>query len=349
MDFVESTVLTAEKTLEGISYFGAVIAMLFLGKFVYNRTTKFDFDQELTEKDNSAFSATLAGYIGGLAVALSGTLQATGQGVYWDWLGIWVAGMIAIILMRLGVLINDKLILYKFDNDKEIIEDRNLGAGFVVAGSCLATGFMLAGIMTTNSLSFVDRILDVGIYWAIGQAILVLGGVAFQWFTKYNMHYELEENDNAAVGLMFGGYLVALGIIANAALRGATSNIVAELPTIAIWTVTGMALLAIMKVITDKVVLPRSPLSVEVAEQKNVGAGGVAAASFLAIALLFGTAVNPAAPTQSNIFDSDPHMGHEVKLLTYDGKADPAHAAEEGPVVVPAEVEADPKELGHEQ
>lgn len=306
MDMLESTMLTIERTAEAFSYFGAVVFMLFIGKFVYNKTTSFDFDNELTDRDNKAFAVALAGYIGGLALALSGTLYATGNGIYWDWIGIGITGLIAIVFMRLSVFVNDKLILYKFDNAKEIVQDKNLGTGFVQGGSCIATGLVLAGALSANSVTFLDKIIDVGIYWAIGQALLVLGGLAFQLITSYDIHKILEDDDNAAAGLSFGAFLVAIGIVTNAALRGASSNIVAELPTIGIWAAMGFLLLVLMRIIVDKVLLPKSSLSHEIKNDRNVGAGAIAAVGFLSVALLFGTAVNPApASKASNIFNAE--------------------------------------------
>lgn len=329
MDFMESAILTIDKTLVGLSYFGVVIAMLFIGKVIYDKTTPYDFDDELTNKDNKAFAVALAGYLAGLAIALSGSLMASGQDLYYDWLSLAVTGLIATIFMRLTVVINDKLILYKFDNNKEIIQDRNVGTGFVQAGSCLAAGFMLCGVLAGDSGSLVDRIVDVGIYWAIGQAILVASGLVFQWITPYDVHKVLEDDDNMALGVTFGGFLVAVGLIANAALRGATSNIIAELPTVAIWSFFGLLLLSLMMVIVDKVFMPKSKLSDEIVRDKNSGAGAIAAIGFLSVAILFGSSVNPSAPTQSNIFKAENKEKPKVLLL------DSSDGQESGAILAP--------------
>jgi len=46
----------------------------------------------------------------------------------------------------------------------------------------------------------------------------------------------------------------------------------------------------------DKVFLPSSPLSKEVAVDRNPAAGAIAAASFIIIAIMFAAAVNPHPP-----------------------------------------------------
>jgi uncharacterized membrane protein YjfL (UPF0719 family) len=204
-----------------------------------------------------------------------------------DLIGFGVYGAITLVLMRVSIVINDKLILSRFCVHKEITQDHNVGTAFAVGGSCLATGFMINGALSGHSESFVRGIFDLGVYFLIGQALLVVGGLIFQAITNYDVHHTIEHDDNAAAGLSFGGFLAAIGIITKTALSGASSNLLVELVTTVMLAASGLLLLCLVRVIADKVLLPSSPLCKEVAEDKNVAAGAVAAASFVAVALAF--------------------------------------------------------------
>lgn len=276
-----------------LPFFAILLVALFIGKIVYQKTTRFHFDDELTEKDNPAFGVHLALYLLGLMIALGGTVYG---GVSFDsiyYLALFLFCMLSIVLMRLSVLINDKVILGKFSIEKEMIQDRNVGTGFVVGGSCIATGLVINGSLSgesvgTNLIEWLTRAcLDVCIYFAVGQVVLIIGAKVFESIIRYDIHKSIEEDDNMAAGISFGGYLVALGIIMRSALVGATSNLGIELLITLCVALIGIVLLILARLATDKLLLPKSPLSKEVAIDKNPAAAVIAAVSFICIALAF--------------------------------------------------------------
>jgi len=197
--------------------------------------------------------------------------------------------------MRISLFINDMAILHNFSIKKEISSDRNSGVGFVVAGTSIATGFMLNGVFSGYSDTFLIGLRDIVIYWIVGQVILIIGGFLFQMITKYDMHKVIGIDDNLPAGISFGGFLVALGMITRNALYGASSQIGEEIIVTLIFALAGMVLLVLSRIIVDKVFLPESPLSKEVETDRNPAAGALAAASFIIIAVLFSAAINPAA------------------------------------------------------
>ena len=288
---MESAMVTLERVVVAVPYFAALVILLALGKQIFDWTTKYRFNVELTKRDNAAFGIVIGGFLVGLAIALGATTFGAELNVATDFISIGVYGLITIVLMRLSVVINDKAILSKFSIHDEIVQDRNAGTGFVVAGSCVATGFVISGALSGESVSFAAGVFDVLIYWAIGQALLIAGGVVFQAITQYDVHHIIGENDNVAAGISFGGFLVGIGIITKAALTGATSNLLAEIPVVAILAICGLGLLVMTRVIVDKLFLPSSPLSKEVAVDANPAAGAVAAASFIALSWAYAAAV----------------------------------------------------------
>ncbi|GAB6904584.1 conserved membrane hypothetical protein [Desulfosarcina cetonica] len=274
-------------------YFAILLLLLLLGILLFRKTLRytrasgepFDFDKELTDRDNPAFGIYFAGYIVGLTIALTGTLSGVGTDPANALIGIAINSLVAIVLMRLGTFVNDRFILYRFDDKKEIIDDRNAGTAFVYLGSFLATGLMINGILTGESASVLLMLRDVIIYWVVGQIILIIGGRVFQLISHYDVQAVIEE-DNVAAGICFGFFLAAQGAVARLALAGASSDILGELVTVAVYATLGTVLLCTGRYAADKVLLPASPLDQEIARDGNMAAAAVVAATFSAIAIL---------------------------------------------------------------
>lgn len=285
--------VTLDQVLNAMPLFATVFLLAFAAKWIFQKTTRYCIDDELTTRDNPAFGIAFGGYITGVAIALSGALfpwQGVTLGA--ELLTIALFGALAAMLMRLSLWINDRAILHSFCIEKELVTDHNYGTGFVVAGSSIATGFMLRGVMAGFSDSLATGLRDTVIYFAVGQLVLIAGGWVYARTAPYDVHDEIEKNNHAA-GISFGGYLAALGYIVSVALTGATSDWVDEVITALVIAVIGMVLLVTARVIADYFLLPRSPLAKEVAEDKNMAAGVMAATSFLLVAILFAGSMNP--------------------------------------------------------
>jgi len=261
------------------------------GWYLFDKTVSFNLKDQLTEKDNPAVGSMVSGYQLGLGLALVGTLFGTGLNLLADLWIILSGGILSIILMRLSIWVNNRFILYRFHIDKEILEDKNCGTGQVVASSSIATGLILLGAQTGMSDSWALGVRDILVYWLAGQVILVAGGFVFQLITSYDIHGVIEHDDNEAAGWSFGGWLIALGIIICAALKGASSLVIVELKVLLVVSFVGLILFSGTRIIVDKLLLPGDSLSDEVAGQKNLAAGKVACFSFITIALILSAAV----------------------------------------------------------
>jgi len=61
----------------------------------------------------------------------------------------------------------------------------------------------------------------------------------------------------------------------------------------------------------DRVFLPKSPLSKEIAVDRNAAAGAMAAASFIIVAIIFAASVSPNSSAQMDRNNSVEQMEHE--------------------------------------
>jgi uncharacterized membrane protein YjfL (UPF0719 family) len=231
------------------------------------------------------------GYMLGLAVALAGAFSSLGPSVLDNILDLGTSGIAAIILMRVSMALGEKLILPGLRLDTQIVTERNLGAGFTFAGLLVANGFIIAGVMKGRSDSYLLELLDIGVYWAAGQVFLFLAWLLYRAIARFDARKDLGAGKNAAAGISMGGFFVATGLVLQAALAGAGSDIGAELLVTLAVGACGLILLAAARALATLVLLPKANFADEVDKQDNVAAGAVSALSFVAVAAIFAALV----------------------------------------------------------
>ena len=265
-------------------YLISAFVLFWLGKLVKDlTTTSYSVREELVEKDNVALGVAMAGYYFGLVMAIGGTLSGPSQGLENDLFDIGIYGLLAIILLNLSRLVNDGLILHGFKIRDELIDDQNAGTGAVIAASYIATGLVIFGAVSGE----IGGIVTTVVFWALGQAALVLAGLVYEWITPYSIHDEIEK-DNVAAGVAFAGALVGIGIIVFHASAGNFISWEVNLQDFAIEVVAGLILLPIVRFIADVILLPGQKLTNEIANQEhpNLGAGFIEATSYVGASFL---------------------------------------------------------------
>ena len=269
-----------------VPFYAYALLMVYAANYFYRRTSRFSFHDELTERDNPAFGACLAGYLGGVAIAMAGAFPSDSDSFADAAMTMTYSGALAILLMRASIWMNHKFILSKFSIDHEMLQDKNVGAGAAVAGSSLSTGFVLAGVLTGDSANYLFAMRDIVVYWAVGQALFIMGSWVFFKTAGYDVQKTLEDDNNAAAGISLGGFLVALGIVLGAALKDASGDLLAELATTGVILAVGAPLLLVTRTVTEKLIFHHVNLAKEIAIDKNAAAGLVSAAASISTAVL---------------------------------------------------------------
>ena len=262
----------------------AFFIFFLIGKVIndlLHREYKLNF--ELVEKDNAALALAVVGYYFGLVLAIGGTIAGPSAGLVEDLYDLVIYGILSIILLNISWFLCDKLILYKFRVSEELIRDHNQGTGVVSAGISVASGFIIYGAVSGEGGS----IWTVLVFWALGQVLLILAGLVYELITPYNVHEEIEK-DNVAAGVSFAGALVSIGVIIGLAGEGDFTAWSIDLPVYIGFAVLGLILLPIIRLLTDKVLLPTVKLSDEISAQEkpNVGAAYIEAFSYIAAAFI---------------------------------------------------------------
>ena len=200
-----------------------------------------------------------------------------------DVIGLVIFGVLGIVLLNLSAWINDKVVFSKFDNEKEIVEDRNAGMGAVEGGNYVAVGLITAGAMSGEG-----GLLPGLVFWVLGLVALIVAGLLYDKITSYDLHEQIEK-DNVAVGVAFAGVLVGFGNIIRLAGDGDFVSWNESLTEFGYYTLVGLILLPLIRIFADKVLLPGASLSDELVQDRpNLGAGFIEAVSYLAASMLIG-------------------------------------------------------------
>lgn len=276
--------MTLDNLMESGIYLVCAYLLFWIGKLVYDWTTpSYRVKEELVERDNTALSVAIMGYFFGLVMAIGGVISGPSHGLELDLIDVLIYGPLSIVLMNLSRIINDRLILHQFSIRDEIIRDQNSGTGAVVCASYIATGLVIFGAVS-GELGGLGTTLA---FWVLGQAALVLAGIVYNWATPYDLHKEIER-DNAAAGVAFAGALVGIGIVVRHAVAGDFISWTTSLQGFALEVVIGLVLLLLVRVATDKILLPGLNLSAEISdpEKPHLGAGFIEAFSYVGASLL---------------------------------------------------------------
>ena len=258
--------------------------LFFIGKVVNDLLHReYRLTEELVEKDNPAIGLAVAGYYFGLVLCIGGALKGPSSGIVEDLIDLGIYGALGIILLNISWFLCDKLILYKFKVSDELIRDHNQGTGVVSCAASIASGLVIYGAVSGEG----GTIWTAAAFWAIGQILLILSALAYNLFTPYDIHEEIEK-DNVAAGVSLAGALVAMGVIIGIAAEGNFSSWSEDFPGFCLIALLGLIVLPVIRILTDKVLLPTVKLADEIAgqEKPNVGAAYIEAFSYIAAAFI---------------------------------------------------------------
>lgn len=270
-------------------YLVCSFVLFWIGKLVYDWTTpSYRVQDELVERGNTALAVALVGYFLGLVLAIGGVISGPSHGLEEDLTDVLIFGPLSIILLNLSRLVNDRLILHGFSIRDEIIRDKNVGTGAVLCATYIATGLVIHGAVSGVSMvGTVGTVISVVVFWLLGQSVLVIAGVVYDWITSYDVHAEIER-DNVAAGLGFAGALVGIGNVVCHAVEGDFISWGLSLQGFGIEVLAGLVVLPIVRIGTDKILLPGLSLSAEISNQEksHLGAGFIEAFSYVGASFL---------------------------------------------------------------
>ncbi len=299
---IESIIDTLQAFPRGLVFVGLGLVVLLLAKLARDVITPYKIDQEVGEKQNLAVSLRLTGYLAGVILVFLGALyqsptlvgpeglgfdQAYGQEV----LRVFIYSLAGIVALNLVRLVMDRVILYKFKLEEEVVQGQNVGAGAAELGMYVATGLMIAGAISGDAAGTeLNAALIALAFFGLGLALLVAFALFYQITTPYDIHSEIEGN-NTAVGVAFGGNLVAIGLVTFKALFGDFTGWGESIAAFLIFGIIGFVLLYVMRFLIDLLLLPKFQVSQALASGRNVGVAVIESGVVISSALILFLAI----------------------------------------------------------
>jgi uncharacterized membrane protein YjfL (UPF0719 family) len=254
-----------------LAYFALAMLMLVIATLIKRVTVRYRVKEELTDRDNNAVGASVAGYYAATLIVCAGPLFTQGVNpsqVWWvDWLITAGYCLLGIVLLNVSRFVVDYGLLHEFSTTKEIIVDANVGTGVVEMGAYIASGLVIASSLQGQGGGPHTTL----VFYALGQVSLLLYGRLYRKMCRYNLHDEIEK-DNVAAGAALGFNLVAMGIVLLKASSGNFQNWSQSLSQFAVITAFGTILLVVIRLLIEYVLFPGVNLHREIAEDRNLNA-----------------------------------------------------------------------------
>ncbi|MGB0870034.1 MAG: DUF350 domain-containing protein [Flavobacteriales bacterium] len=266
--------------LYSLAYIFTGTLLFFIGRFLYKMTHRdIDVPYELVENDNFAFSISYVGYFIAVVIIIGASIVGESQGLETDLINILVYGLLGILFLHISSWLSNALMFKHFHLKKEVVTDRNEGAGVIFASIYIVNALILYGSIIGEGQSLLHGISTFVIYWALANVLLVLSTFVYSKTLDYDIHLEIEK-DNVAAGISFSGALLAIGIIIMNAISHEFVDWSTTIIDIFVQGILGIVLLPLVRIIADKILLPGQKLTDEIAHQEKPNCGAALMEAF---------------------------------------------------------------------
>jgi uncharacterized membrane protein YjfL (UPF0719 family) len=242
-----------------------VLILLWVSKKVFDLFSDYTIEYQLVKADNKAITVGFVAYLAGVAIILEGVLEGGTESVLLELVNITVWGLIGILLLNLAGKINNRWILRRSDNTREMLENHNIGMGVVMAGGYIGSAMIIRSIILGPTLGWIIDIVLILFYFCLAQLVFVLYGLLYERVTRYDFLKEIQEG-NVAAGISFGFNLAAIGILVAIPLRTSFSLVL-----FGGWLIVGISMMVFFRFIMDRMIIPMEKLDSEIHQDRNWG------------------------------------------------------------------------------
>ena len=288
----------------GLVFVALGLIVLTLAKLAKDAASRhYRMDQEVAVKGNLAVALRLSGYFMAVILVLLGSLYQPltadagpdGFGFDRDFgievLRVFLYSLGGVIALNLVRVLFDRLILYKFQLEKEVVEDQNAGAGAAEFGMYIATGLLIAGAVAGDTGgSEGEAALVTLAFFGMGLALLVAFALYYEFTTHFNIHDEIEKG-NVAVGVDMGSNLIAIGLVTLKAVFGDFVGWGESIAAFLTYGVLGFILLYVMRLLLDLEFLPTVRIAKALTGGNNLGVAFVDSAVVISAAMILFMAI----------------------------------------------------------
>jgi uncharacterized membrane protein YjfL (UPF0719 family) len=270
--------------LELVFIVASLLIFLVFARSVFGwvaRAEGYSLTYETTVNDNPAVGVRFGLFLLASAIPFLNLLHASGVSLKEDFNVLAFYGLISVVLLIIAREVNDKLILYKFSNDAEVIGKKNTSVAIIEGASYLGTAFIVSG-----AFSNVDNGIGAALIWfVIGQCILVvldnvysLGAPGIQ---------DALAAQNIACAFSLGGFLLAGGLALGSAISGESYGWVQDGVDVAYFLAVWLLVITLVHLAMNWLFLPGTSLRKELFIDRNVAAGLIEAVVFITVTLFY--------------------------------------------------------------
>ncbi|MCH7735939.1 MAG: DUF350 domain-containing protein [Chloroflexi bacterium] len=294
---IDAFIDTLEIFPRGLAFVGLGLVILVIAKLARDIITPYKIDDEVVNKNNLAVSVRLSGYFMGVILVFLGALYQPVTSIAVEGLGfdreyaedilrVFLYSLAGIAALNLVRIFMNRLILYRFDIEKEVVEGQNVGSGAAEFGMYIATGLLIAGSLAGEG-GGPDT---AAAFFGMGLVFLVAFALFYQLTTSFDMHSEIESK-NTAVGVALGGNLIAIGLVTFKAVFGDFDGWNEGIAAFITFGVIGFALLYVMRLMLDKLLLPTVSASRAMAVDRNLGVAFIESSVVISSAMILFIAI----------------------------------------------------------
>ena len=299
---IEAILDTLQTFPRGLVMVGLGLIVLLLAKLARDVVTPYSIDEEVTQKKNLAVALRLSGYFIGVILVFLGALYQPptlggpeGFGFDRDYaievLRVFLYSLAGIVALNLVRILMNRLILYRFNIEKEVVEGQNVGTGAAEFGMYVATGLLIAGALSGGGAGGeITAALITLAFFGMGLVLLTVFALFYQFTTPFDIHSEIEGN-NTAVGVALGGNLIAIGLVTFKAVFGDFAGWGESIAAFLIFGVIGFALLYVMRLLIDLLLLPSVRISQALSVERNLGVAFIESAVVISAATILFLAI----------------------------------------------------------
>lgn len=279
----------------------AIGVFAFLARLIFRYVWRLHTIERIDEHANTALSIEYGGYFFAVLIVLASVLSPValsgisplpmpdaGPGFLWaQAINVAVFGAFGVILLalfgRLGLR-------YLMRTDvMAAVSAGNNAAGLVACAGHISTAFVIAAVVAGNTRA--GDVMISSLFFVVGLLTLWLCTYLFRFITCYDDAQEIA-NGNIAAAASYAGMMVAIGVIVGHALEGEFVDYPTSFSLYGKAVAAVIVLYPIRQFVVQGILLGGGfrwyggKLDDAIAHERNVGAGAVEAAAYIASALL---------------------------------------------------------------
>ena len=262
-------------------------SMLIFSKWLFMRFAKYNMYEEIKKGNVTGIIPYLGFLLGVCAIQIGAFVGPSNTLFRYEILSYIMYSLMGSFLMIFSGYVVEKAILHKLSNVEEMVRDRNIGTAAVHFGMYLASGLIISACVTGETIVAHGRcygVISTLIYYVMGMIFLILFAKLYDMLTPYSLLGEIEA-DNVAVGVAFGGNLIAIGLILMRATIGDIGTWQQGLILYFIDLSAIILLLPSVRFLLDRLIVKEINITKEI-KHNNVAAGLGEAVVLIAFALL---------------------------------------------------------------